>query len=291
MGFFDGFKDALGSVGSALSGVGSVFGAVTNMNTQKQYAQNGIQWRVEDAKKAGIHPLAALGAHTTSFTPISVGSELGDAMQRIGQNLSTHQQQKQQADAMQLQNTFNKKQIDKLDAEINYTNAKTSEIMTGIAHGQDLVSGSATQGLNPMQEKAIGSAVKNGVPLNLNQAVSKTDAMENAIPGFRLANVGNGRYQVEPSKDRADWLQDLAVANLGDAISYSFDKYSPTEYRQWNDRANALTRQAHKNGSLKKNEYFEPVFTLSGWSFQKRSMDFKKSRSFKRPTNFSFPNF
>lgn len=40
---------------------------------QKEFAQNGIQWKVDDAKKAGIHPLYALGANTTSYAPVSVG--------------------------------------------------------------------------------------------------------------------------------------------------------------------------------------------------------------------------
>lgn len=40
---------------------------------QKEFAQNGIQWKVDDARKAGVHPLYALGANTHSFAPVSVG--------------------------------------------------------------------------------------------------------------------------------------------------------------------------------------------------------------------------
>lgn len=40
---------------------------------QKDFAQMGIQWRAADAKAAGIHPLAALGAQLTSYSPQSVG--------------------------------------------------------------------------------------------------------------------------------------------------------------------------------------------------------------------------
>lgn len=40
---------------------------------QKEFAQQGIRWRVDDAKAAGIHPLAALGAQTFSYSPQSVG--------------------------------------------------------------------------------------------------------------------------------------------------------------------------------------------------------------------------
>lgn len=43
---------------------------------QREFAQSGIQWRVEDARKAGLHPLAALGAGGAAYsTPsFSVGS-------------------------------------------------------------------------------------------------------------------------------------------------------------------------------------------------------------------------
>lgn len=42
-----------------------------NIALQREFAQSGIQWRVEDAKKAGIHPIYALGSAGASFTPVS----------------------------------------------------------------------------------------------------------------------------------------------------------------------------------------------------------------------------
>lgn len=44
-----------------------------NIALQKEFAQTGIQWKVEDAKKAGIHPLYAMGAPTTSFSNVVGG--------------------------------------------------------------------------------------------------------------------------------------------------------------------------------------------------------------------------
>jgi len=40
-----------------------------NIQLQKDFAQHGIRWRVEDAKAAGIHPLAAVGAAGASYSP------------------------------------------------------------------------------------------------------------------------------------------------------------------------------------------------------------------------------
>jgi hypothetical protein len=44
------------------------------MAMQREFAQMGIRWKVHDAQKAGLHPLAALGANTMSFNPVSVGN-------------------------------------------------------------------------------------------------------------------------------------------------------------------------------------------------------------------------
>ncbi|UDN67843.1 DNA pilot protein [robinz microvirus RP_145] len=56
---------------------------------QKEFAQSGIQWKVKDAKKAGVHPLYALGASTHSFAPVSTGSaDLSTAIPAAGQDIS-----------------------------------------------------------------------------------------------------------------------------------------------------------------------------------------------------------
>lgn len=41
-----------------------------NFAFQREFAEQGIQKRVEDAKKAGIHPLYAMGANTPSVSPV-----------------------------------------------------------------------------------------------------------------------------------------------------------------------------------------------------------------------------
>lgn len=61
--------------------------AERNIELQKEFAQSGIQWKVADAKAAGVHPLAALGATTHSFSPISVGSPAGAGIASAGQYL------------------------------------------------------------------------------------------------------------------------------------------------------------------------------------------------------------
>lgn len=65
--------------------------AQQNIALQKEFAQSGIQWKVQDANKAGIHPLYALGASTHNFAPVSVGAipqtGIGDSLIRSGQDI------------------------------------------------------------------------------------------------------------------------------------------------------------------------------------------------------------
>jgi len=98
MGFFgdiiDGIKDVVGigsSVASQFSGGRSADDAFDmNAALQKEFAQNGVQWKVRDAKAAGVHPLYALGAPPTSFSPIGLFGDSGTAehLATMGQDVS-----------------------------------------------------------------------------------------------------------------------------------------------------------------------------------------------------------
>lgn len=66
--------------------------ASENIKLQKDFAQQGIRWKVNDAKLAGIHPLAALGANTMSFSPVSISGgadmSLANSVSNMGQDIS-----------------------------------------------------------------------------------------------------------------------------------------------------------------------------------------------------------
>lgn len=48
-----------------------------NRDMQYDFAQHGIQWRVEDAKAAGLHPLFALGAQIQGASPSQMVGDVG----------------------------------------------------------------------------------------------------------------------------------------------------------------------------------------------------------------------
>lgn len=77
MGMFDAFSGSFG-IDLGIS-PGEWFGEdrpdeqrQQNVHLQKEFAQNSIQWRVNDAKAAGLHPLYGVGASGTSYSPNAV---------------------------------------------------------------------------------------------------------------------------------------------------------------------------------------------------------------------------
>lgn len=86
-------------IGAGIGAIGKLLGGGSDRKAarkaqQQQMAwdrhvlQNQIQWRVEDAKKAGIHPLAALGAQISPASPLpgvpGGGDAIADGMGAIG---------------------------------------------------------------------------------------------------------------------------------------------------------------------------------------------------------------
>lgn len=131
MGFFSSVGKALGgAVGSIVGAGASLFGANKNskavssanaanmafareqLEYQKELHRNQIQWKVEDAKKAGLHPLAGLGVSPSSFSPVS-GNVIPNTqdysyLQQMGQDIDRSilqaKTKEEQKDALRLQN-------------------------------------------------------------------------------------------------------------------------------------------------------------------------------------------
>lgn len=89
-------------IGPAISAAGSLLGGVLsrkgqgdandqNAQLQREFAQNGIRWKVEDAKAAGLHPLYAIGGAGATFTPSAqnVMSDMGQSVARAASAFSS----------------------------------------------------------------------------------------------------------------------------------------------------------------------------------------------------------
>lgn len=79
------------AAGAVIGGIMSMFGNAHERNEgegfQREVLQNQLQWRVADAKRAGIHPLYALGMSPAIASPIALGNQMGDSLSQMGQHV------------------------------------------------------------------------------------------------------------------------------------------------------------------------------------------------------------
>jgi len=183
--------------------------AKKNIKLQKQFAQEGIRWKVADARAAGIHPLYAMGANTTSFAPVSVGTQpdysMGNAMASMGQDLgraiqaSTTKAErlndvglKLQLENQSLQNELLRSQIIRVNREI----------------GPGLPSNS---GMGPLTNNGQGDAYVLENPLQRTHSAPGHPAQEvGKIPEIGWSQTPTGLVPV-PSADVKQRIEDQMI--------------------------------------------------------------------------------
>lgn len=200
-----GLFDFLGSLGGAVIGADT---ARDQISAQKIFAQKGIQWRVADAEKAGVHPLYALGAQTHSFSPVSVpdyasiGSQMG---QNIDRMVATHLTDEGKADAKMKALTLERAGLenDKLRSEIRAINAPGSPPSMPSPMDNPLIpgQGDARAGIR-MTPNEITAA----------QALAP-HAAAGAVTDIQYARTPTG-FTIVPSGDVKDKIEDMIVPEM-----------------------------------------------------------------------------
>lgn len=76
-------------LGGIMGNQGKKEGQEREIELQKEFAQNGLRWKVEDAQRAGVHPLAALGATGAQYSPVGLGdNDTAASFSAAGQDIS-----------------------------------------------------------------------------------------------------------------------------------------------------------------------------------------------------------
>lgn len=111
-----------------------------NYQAQKEFYQNSIQWRKQDALQAGINPIYALGGSSASFSP-SYQASFDNALKdptadninnAIATGISAYQAT-QQAKESKAQIALMKSQELTQQAQTRFLDARTSELLNTIA--------------------------------------------------------------------------------------------------------------------------------------------------------------
>ena len=83
-----------------------------NYNAQKEFYQNSMLWRKQDAERAGINPIYALGAGSANFSPsFTAGTDFLSGA--INSGINAYQQQKQ----LKLQQNYQQQLIEESKAK------------------------------------------------------------------------------------------------------------------------------------------------------------------------------
>lgn len=273
------------AIGGAIGGIaGGVAGLISggqssasaerlnqlNYAHQKEFAQNGIRWKVADAKAAGLHPLAALGASTAQYTPATaIGdspdwSFLADAGQSIGRAVDAKRTQQERVEQQQKQDAAFALKAENQKAENDLIRAQTASIQQDMALRQAKASEQAVR----TQQQVPAMPSLTDAPTIAGQAqaypVSRTQmkipevlASEKGRPSVeaglhpdtaRVTSVGGGHVAV-PSDKNADVAQDNIFLQaqwfLRNGVVPYFSQFIPG---YTDPRAPALTEEQRRQG-------------------------------------------
>lgn len=192
--------------------------AAQNIALQKEFAQSGIQWRVEDARRAGIHPIYALGSGGATFSPVTANFSGDDSLakgfaaagQDLGRAIDAGRTGPQKIDAFT--RTAQALQLEKAGLE--------NEVLK-------LEVASKAGRLRQVTQPAIPAAVdpylipgQGNSPLISSKALEVTPAPKNApqseggaIPDVGYARTGTGWTPV-PSNDVKNRIEDQVIPEL-----------------------------------------------------------------------------
>jgi hypothetical protein len=166
-----------------------------NIALQKEFAKNAVQWKVEDAKKAGIHPLAALGANVGYGSPATVGAAPVADMSNMGQDIS-------RAIAATATN------VERKMLDITLDNAKIDNEM------KRLELQSARRRLAGQVGPGIPDNVKT-IPAEVTSHAKGKPAQEaGSITSVGFARQPDGRMSPVPSRDAKERIEDQLIPEL-----------------------------------------------------------------------------
>ena len=195
-----------------------------NFNAQKEFAQNSIQWRVQDAQKAGIHPLYAMG-QSPGYTPSSsfstgsmgdaiaqAGNAFGQAMGQLGMMNAYLQNSKLQADVETARLTNDSKKLELFQKMVSNSMGQKSQTMPHVT-GQGeadlwLGAGGAGRVLPNQLESEIASAPADIAKLMETQynsaAVEKLPVPKNVDRYYHLSPLGYSYTDLPKGANKGD---------------------------------------------------------------------------------------
>jgi len=196
-----------------------------NYQAQKEFAQMGLQWKVADAKAAGLHPLAALGGAGASFSPSFQAGQSNSDYSGIGEGISQliNGQNTKRAEAATKTDT--EKQLEQLSLE-------RAQLQNRLLEGQvqnewaslmgqpgqpsfptvGAQSPSVSNSRSPVPRAAPSGSIQSS-PSKSISAVTGDKGLEAArTPGYKTYDITPGQSVELPTSEMAESLESMGVA-------------------------------------------------------------------------------
>lgn len=207
--------------------------AERNIALQKEFAKSGIQWKVGDARKAGVHPLFALGANTHSFSPVSVGTtspsipDYGASLSQMGQGIG-NAIDAASSGSQRVTRAFTALQMERLALENEQIRTNLASSRTALSRGNPpfptesrLLAG---QGNSPLTEESLAKVTP---------TAPHTPAFQPGVnPMFQEFNTPDGGIKIAPSQSFKSAIEDSpqeTQSYLVQLYDQSVRNFTPTQ--------------------------------------------------------------
>lgn len=172
-------------IGAAIDAGVGIWQSGKERKRQKEFAQHGLQWRVEDARRAGIHPLAALGFQGVSPSPVTVGTDFASVGQNISRSIDATRTNRDRAGAVS--KTVQDLQIKRMGLENELLASQIAQINQA-GHPPGFPGGNYDIAGQPYTEAlALG-----GSKLSTNRAMSDAQTFEDRYGDSEVAQMAIG---------------------------------------------------------------------------------------------------
>lgn len=211
--------------------------AASQSAQQRDFAQNSIAWRTEDAKRAGIHPLYALsGSAGQSYTPVPYVDQMAPALAQAGQKVGAAYAQHKQKDIQRASTTA---QLAVMNSTARLNNAQAAQL-----EGQDPESIATGAGTNVITTP--DRVPENIVEVKPQEAIPSAATTKAVTPYsnpfwdrhtvFTNPLTGNDWYIFTPRADNpAEGLEGLGAtaATLMGTLAYYLGVSAKSVYKDW----------------------------------------------------------
>lgn len=232
-------------IGSLISAGGALFGgkkdreaaedqALFNYLAQKEFAQHGTRWKVEDARAAGLHPLFALGGPGASFSPGPItltGSSWAQAGQDLGRAAQAAMTRPETAVIDQQLRNARAQEAKDLAAAALYDSERARNAQAGIVEfpGPGPYSHFESMGQVEVGPLTQGSVVPGQVQGKPHEIISPAETGGNVLAGaaearYRLGQIAPGVSLLFPHQG-GQFQEDLSILDAPTWVAANVSRF------------------------------------------------------------------